>query len=229
MNKPYRTSPLESAIAELKPAWAEINQMRVPLRFADNDAAMWQKLGLSDLSFLPRFGLKGPAAAEWFVSQGITPPAGVNRWDELENGGIIARLGSSEFFVEDGPNGNTVSGLRTALGRGAAGVAPVFRQDAALALTGSEVNSLLVQVCNVNFNAFGMDDRLVVMTSMAGVSVLVMRNLSDGVPLYRIWCDGTFGPYLWKTLLQISEELGGAAIGLNSLFPDAAKLKALSL
>lgn len=204
--------------------------MRVPLRFADNDTAIRQKLGLSDLSFLSRFGLKGPAAAEWLASQGVTPPSGVvNRWDELENGGIIARLGSSEFFVEDRPNGNTVAGLRTALGRGVPGVAPVFRQDAALALTGSEVGSLLVQVCNVDFNAFGMDDRLVVMTSMTGVSVLVVRNLSDGVPLYRIWCDGTFGPYLWKTLLQVSEELGGAAIGLNSWFPEAAKLKALSL
>lgn len=229
MNKPYRSSPLESVIAQLKPAWGEINQMRVPLRFAGNEAAARQKLGLSDLSFLQRFGLKGPAAAGWLASQGVTPPEGVNRWDELQGGGIIARLGSSEFFVEDGLDGNTVARLKAELGRGAPGVAPVFRQDAALALAGSEVGLLLVETCNVNFNAFGMGERLVVMTSMTGVSVLVIRNLSDGVPLYRIWCDGTFGPYLWKTLLQVAEELGGAAIGLNSLFPETAKLKALSV
>lgn len=228
MENAYRTSPLHSVIETLNPVWAEINQMRVPLRFAADEGAARQRLGLSDLSFLRRFGLKGPAAAEWLRSQGVTPPAKVNHWDELEYGGIIVRLATSEFFVEDGLEGGIVERLRAALGRGLPGVAPVFRQDAALAITGHEVNSLLVQTCNVNFNGFGMDERLVVMTSMVGVSVLVIRSLREGVPFYRIWCDGTFGPYLWTTLLQISEELGGTAIGVSSLFPETVRLGAFS-
>ena len=144
MSNPYRTSPLENVIATLKPVSTEVNEMRVPLVIGD-EAGVHNKLGVADLSFLQRFGLKGPMAAEWLLSRGITPPAAINAWDELAGGGIIARLGSSEFFVEDAFNGEMVAELRDALGRGAPGVAPVFRQDVALAVTGSEVNFLLVQ------------------------------------------------------------------------------------
>lgn len=224
-----RTSPLHSAHEALNPVWITLNDMPVPLQFSTADDAARQKLGLGDLSFLPRFGLKGLGAGEWLRSHGVMPPAEINHWDEIEQGGLVARLASSEFLVEDGLEGTTVARLAAELGRGIPGVTPVFRQDASLAITGNEINSLLVQTCNVNFNSFPMDERRLVMTSMTGISVLVIRKLSDGVPLYRIWCDGTFGACLWKTLLQVSQELGGAAIGINSLFPDLAKLKALSL
>jgi sarcosine oxidase subunit gamma len=62
------------------------------------------------------------------------------------------------------------------------------------------------------------------MTSMVGVSVLVLWYRLQAQPYYRIWCDGTFGPYLWETLAEIAGELGGGAIGLESLFPDAVGL-----
>lgn len=221
MNAAYRTSPLYSVIAPLKPAWVEVNRMRIPLRFSDNERTVMEKLALCDLSFLSRFGVKGPGAADWLKSQGVTPPADINHWDELENG-VIVRLGSTEFFIEDGLGGSTAVRLKAALDRGLPGVTPVLRQDAALAVTGCEINSLLVQTCNVNFNGFGSDDRLAIMTSMVGVSVLVVRKSNSGIPFYRIWCDGTFGPYLWETLLEIAQELGGAAIGLGTLFPQAA-------
>ena len=38
---------------------------------------------------------------------------------------------------------------------------------------------------------------------------------------YRIWCDGTYGAYLWDTLLEIAIELGGGAVGLTAVWPDA--------
>jgi sarcosine oxidase subunit gamma len=58
------------------------------------------------------------------------------------------------------------------------------------------------------------------MTSMAGVSVTMARWLRGDMPLYRIWCDGSFGPYLWKTLLEVARDLGGGAIGVAALFPE---------
>jgi sarcosine oxidase subunit gamma len=58
------------------------------------------------------------------------------------------------------------------------------------------------------------------MTSMVGVSVLVLWHEQQGRPLFRIWCDGTFGPYLWQTLLEIAREAGGGAVGFSALFPD---------
>jgi sarcosine oxidase subunit gamma len=224
-----RSSPLHSAHVALNPLWITINHMPVPLQFAPHEEDVRQKLGLADVSFLSRFGVKGPAAGEWLRSQGVAPPSEINHWDDIEQGGLVARLARSEFLVEDGLEGVTAARLAAELGRGLPGVTPVFRQDASIVITGKEINSLLVQTCNVNFNSFPLEERRLVMTSMTGISVLVIRKLSDGVPLYRIWCDGTFGACLWKTLLQVSQELGGAAIGINSLYPDLAKLKALSL
>jgi len=116
-------------------------------------------------------------------------------------------------------DGTSVQRLSAAL-LPAPGVYPVTRQDAALVLTGMSVNELLVQTCNVDFQAWRLEQRTVVMTSMVGVSVLILWYPLKHESCYRIWCDGTFGPYLWETLLEIARELGGGAIGLESLFPD---------
>jgi sarcosine oxidase subunit gamma len=56
---------------------------------------------------------------------------------------------------------------------------------------------------------------------MAGVSVLVLWQQTDAGLCYRIWCDSTFGPYLWETLLEIAGEMGGRAAGLKVVFPSA--------
>ena len=55
-------------------------------------------------------------------------------------------------------------------------------------------------------------------------AVLVLWEQGQAGPLLRIWCDGTFGPYLWETLLDIAREEGGRAVGLRKLFPEAGSL-----
>jgi sarcosine oxidase subunit gamma len=34
---------------------------------------------------------------------------------------------------------------------------------------------------------------------------------------YRIWCDGTYGVYLWATLVGVARDLGGGPVGLGAL------------
>jgi len=119
--------------------------------------------------------------------------------------------------------GTNVERLSAAL-RPAPGIYPVTRQDAAVVLTGASANELLVQTCNIDFQAWRLEQQTVVMTSMVGVSILVLWYPLEAQRCYRIWCDGTFGPYLWETLLEIVRELGGGAIGLERLFPEVAGL-----
>jgi sarcosine oxidase subunit gamma len=104
-------------------------------------------------------------------------------------------------------------------------VYPVIRQDAGIALVGRRVNELLVQTCNVNFQELDSESRTVVMTMMAGVAVLVIRQDHQNLPGFRIWCDPTYAPYLWETLTGIAAELGGGAIGTGGLLSQAAKLE----
>ena len=166
-------------------------------------------------------GVKGPQAEQWLRSHSVDVPKDVNAWVCGADGVLVSRLARSEFFLEDRFGGAAVERLRQTLQPGP-GVYPVTREDAALVLAGEAATDLLVQTCNVDFQAWAPDQQTVVMTSMAGVSVLVLWHPLDGKRCYRIWCDGTVGPYLWETLLAIARELGGAAVGLQSLFPQLA-------
>jgi sarcosine oxidase subunit gamma len=213
-----RRSPLHAELEKLRPVWGNVGNMPVPARFEQESAAL--PVLLSDVSCLARAGLKGPQAAAWLGGLRVAVPEAINTWQVLPGEGLVARLGATEFLIEDGIHGQVVAGIKLTLRPGIAGVYPVLRQDAALVLTGERVNELLLETCSVNFLGFACDERRVIMTSMVGVSVTIVRWLRDGVPLYRIWCDGSFGPYLWATLLEVARDLGGGAVGVSTLFPE---------
>jgi sarcosine oxidase, subunit gamma len=213
-----RRSPLHDCLLAENPQWADRHGMHAAMELPGDH--LTPAIMLADASCLPRMGVKGAQAETWLRDLDAGVPAGVNTWVRTPEGVLVARLGRSEFFLEDSLGGTTVERWRAALAP-APGLYPVLRQDAALVLAGHRLNDLLVQTCNVNFKAHAPSDRTVVMTSMTGVSVLALwEDLSAG-PVLRIWCDGTFGPYLWETLLGIAREEGGAAVGLRKLFANA--------
>lgn len=212
-----RTSPVHEQLMALQPQWEDRSGMRVAMWCAPDDAAKLDAVAIADLSYLRRCGLKGPGAHEWLQRNGIEASPDPNTWMPLPGGGLMARLGRSEFFLEDGPHGSEVVRLRQGLGTGAPGVVPVVRQDAAFAIAGARVNDLLVQTCNVNFLAFGPEEKVAVMTQMIGVSVLAIRTAHQPLPCYRLWCDPTFAPYFWETFSGIAAELGGGIIGAGTV------------
>jgi sarcosine oxidase, subunit gamma len=197
-----RETALAALHTSLEPSWTTINGMRVPARFESEGDV--RDLAIADLSYFAKAGLKGPRAAGWLTERGIAVPPRANTW----TGDLIARLGESEFFLE----GDVARKVAEASSQG---FYPVPRQDTAIALSGKRVNEVLLQICSVDFAALDRD--VLVMTSMADVVVLVIPQQRDGVPLTRIWADPTFGPYLWETLLEIVQELGGGPAGLESL------------
>jgi sarcosine oxidase subunit gamma len=73
------------------------------------------------------------------------------------------------------------------------------------------VHAVLAEVCSFDFAALSLEDRPVVMTSMIGVSVLIVPRDGAGGRRYRIWCDPSFGPYVWGTLRAVVAECGGTA------------------
>lgn len=174
-----------------------------------------------------RLGLKGPGAADWLATQGIRLPTLPNTW--IARGGVVAdledaadaedffvaRLGASEFFLEERAFGQTLSGLAQALRAPPRGVYPVLREDCALVLSGDAAHDLLAQVCNIDFASLDVGSRPVIMTLMIGVSVLVVPQTTAGARRrYRIWCDPTFGGYLGETLAALVVENGGTQSGV---------------
>ena len=211
-----RFSPIHDSLQQLNGSWRHLNGMPALFSLTKDQANMAQ-LGIADLSFLTRCGIKGLGAAAWLSSQEISVPARPNTWCPLPMGGIVARLGANEFLIEDSLPSNVASWLIAVGQQFPAKVYPLLRQDAAIALCGAATNELLLQTCNINFRALSLAEHPVVMTSMVGVPVIVIPGERAGQPFYRIWCDGTWGIYLWETLLAIAEELGGGAIGAELL------------
>lgn len=173
-----------------------------------------------------RLGLKGPRAAEWLAANGIVVPTAPNTWTHSEeasaaDGLLVARLGTTEFFLEDGMAGTALKRISPSLDEHPPGVYPVLREDWAFHLGGERVHEVLAQVCNVNFAALPLDCRPLIMTLMIGVAVLVVPQSGAGGQggaverRYRIWCDPTFGPYLGESLGAVVIECGGRYTGVS--------------
>ena len=185
---------------------------------------IYSPLRIIDLSSLNRFGVKGAGAANWLTEQGIALPERPNSWLPLSQGGsqggLVARLGLSEFLIEDDGTGQTAWNLNQQLNQSQsfpAKVYPVLRQDFAIALWGDAVYDLLAQTCSINVRALVQAEQPVVITSMIGVAVTLIPDERASQPFYRLWCDRTFSDYVRRTLLDIITELDGGIADSDSL------------
>ncbi len=222
MTTASRQSPMHDALEHLHPRWGQVNGMSAVASFADpqHESALCRTLALADVSALPRTLLKGPQAAAWIQRQGLSVPPKIYAHEAIPGGGLLIRTGAAEFFAEGAVSGDAVERLA---GEGATlpdGVYSFPRQDAAMLLSGEKSFDVLAQTCGYNFRQPEMD---FIMSRIAGVSCSILREDRDRAPLFHIWCDASYGTYLWETLLEISREAGGDAVGMSCFFPTAIK------
>jgi sarcosine oxidase, subunit gamma len=214
-----RRSPVHDQLALLEPTWVELEGMQVAAQLGRELGTL--KARIADVSCLKRMGVKGPGAAAWLEAQQLADLPGVNQWLRTSDGLWLARLGRSEFLLEDALGGRRVETLRGLVPL-PDGVYPVLRQDAAFALEGEGVPRLLQETCSVDFAAFTPEEPRVVLTQLAGVSVIVFWEPHGNARRYRVYTDASLGPYLFSTLVSLAKAHGGGASGFYELFPDAA-------
>jgi sarcosine oxidase subunit gamma len=238
-DSPTRLSPVHDLLEELQPCWGSLEGMPVALTYGgrtlEQERDVAGTLGLCDVSALPRLVVKGPGAESFLKERAVadTLPADILGVLPLRSGGLIARTGSSEFFLEDAPSDGRSCDLVVPLSESLRnspepGVYPALRQDASFLLSGDRAPAVLLQTCGFDFSVRQVDraaspgpDRTMplVMTGVAGVSTWVLRRTLIPHRVYQLWADGTYGPYLWETLLQVAREFGGTAVGLSAFFP----------
>jgi sarcosine oxidase, subunit gamma len=163
---------------------------------------------LQQVTNLARIGLKGPNAAAWLQQQGIAIPERANSWcltSEYEQD-INVRLGASEFLLEQ-TDGHALRKLNAELATYVPGVYPVLREDRAFVLAGEGADDVLAQMCNVNFAALRAEAREAIMTLMIGVAVTVVPQGNAAHRRYRIWCDPSYGDYLWSSLQDVAQPI----------------------
>ncbi|MBU0604343.1 MAG: methylglutamate dehydrogenase [Gammaproteobacteria bacterium] len=215
MNAPIRISPLFDVQAPLGPKWSHVDAMQTPASFGSADGAKLALAGIGDVSFRRRAGVKGPGAAAALAELGIATPERPNSFLRMACGTLVARMGRTEFMVEDAAGGTRTAQMHAQTP--GAGVYPVPRFDAALVVTGERAIELFRQSCAFDFSSLVLPEQPLVMTSMVGVGVTVVAIDDPSGPYYRVWCDGTYGGYLWATLVEVASDLGGGAVGLEAL------------
>ncbi|MEP7242855.1 MAG: hypothetical protein ABI885_04135 [Gammaproteobacteria bacterium] len=163
-----------------------------------------------------RVGCKGPGAPAWLEKHGITVPDAPNRYAIDSSGVLSARLATSEFLIEATNDGaaSVVEPVRRALEYAdfPQGVYPVLRQDFVLEISGAEAAGLFNQTCAVDLEPVARQstaaDGPVIMTSMIGVSVvLVCQQLSEG-RRFSVWSDPSYSAYFHSQLLAIVTDRG---------------------
>jgi sarcosine oxidase subunit gamma len=216
VKKIIETSPVAHAQSRESAKWEVINGMDTAVEFASAaiENARKKLLGVADVSCLARYGVKGPNATQWLVDRGVAIPTNPNAWTLCEQKTLVLRLGSSEFLIEDQLGGSVCSRLASDTAR-VPSVYKVPRADAAFIISGNETLNLFSELCSLDLREKSLASKDVIMTQVAGISATVMRQVLSGETVYRVWCDGTYGPYMWEVLTEIATELGGGAVGLT--------------
>lgn len=209
-------SPVAHAQANGHAQWTIINGMDTVISYADSnfEAARKEVLGIADVSCLARYGVKGPKAEQWLADRGVAIPTKPNAWVISEQKTLLLRLGSSEFLVEDQLGGTVCSSLFKEIARSDS-VYKVPRADAAFIISGSQTLNLFSELCSLDLCEKSFADHDVILTQFAEISATVIRQTLNKKPIYRVWCDGTYGSYMWEVLLEIAVELGGGAVGIS--------------
>jgi len=172
-------------------------------------------LGVADVTHFKRFGVKGAKAAEWLLVQGVTLPELNNSWLDTNAASLIMRLGSSEFMIES-QSAETLPTLSNSDQFAISGVYKVQRADAAFIISGHQTLNLLSELCTLDLAGEASSENKLLMTQIAGISAILLKQSINNKDAYRIWCDGTYGHYMQETLLEIATELGGGAFEFDT-------------
>lgn len=214
-----RRSPVHDWLEARGAQWGRAGDASLALHFGspEDESAALRVLALCDLSFLPRLGIKGAAAAEWLRQQQIDVPAETYHTLPLADGGWIVRLGTGDFLLEGGVANDVLPRLSAALDS-AAGVYRVERHDATFLLAGARATGVLAQVCSIDFQEAA--PRRLLLTRAAGVNCGILPDSLGEVSLYRLGVDCTYAVYFWETLAEIAAEGGGRIVGAACLYPE---------
>lgn len=215
-----RLSPVYDQLQQLTARWATVGDMPVALDFGnpESERSKAEHLGLCDVSWRTTATLKGAGVAEFLASKNFPVPQEVLEVNAIEQGGIVARTGAREFFLEDGIVASAVPQLLSQI-NGAENCTPVLRQDASFLISGTLAPKVLMQTCGYDFRR---PHGRIVMTRVAGVSSWILHRFIEGINVFQLWADGSFGVYLWKELHEIVSELGGSIVGSSVFFPQLA-------
>jgi sarcosine oxidase subunit gamma len=227
-DKQKRQSFVYSKLVDLGARFLSKNGALVAIDYGDPaaDLALAHRLGLADLSPLPRTGFKGQGAVEWLAEQSIVVGPDSNRGYRQFGGVMALRLAPTEVMVVDSVEGEgrLIAGLDAAWRWGEERPRrpigyPMPRADSHcwFAVTGTHAAEMFAKLCGVDLRAHRFPDGMIAQTSIARMSGIILRRDFRDTHAFYLLADSASAEYLWDCLYDAMGEFDGGAIGLAAL------------
>ena len=223
-----RRSFVARRLAAAGARFGDLEGAAVALDFGDAaaEAETARRLGLADLSPLPRAGFKGAGTADWLAKQGLEVPAESNRAARQPGGELAARLAPGEVLILGDLDGQ--GGLPGRLETAWAGAPlppesprgfPVPRRDshAWFLVGGGQSAAMFAKLCAVDLRPGKFPDLSIAQTSVARLSAIVIRDDRPGTLAYHLLADSASAAYLWDCLIDAMAEFDGRPVGLAAV------------
>lgn len=222
-----RRSFVYRKLVEAGARFREGNDAAVAMDFGspEGESATLRRMGLVDLSPLPRIGFKGAGTADWLAAQGVAVPRESNRAERQADGGLAPRLAPGEVWVlsglndEDRPDALLAAWNAEPLPPETPRGFPLPRGEthAWFRITGSESAAMFAKVGGVDLRPAKFPDGGIAQTSVARLNCVIVRDDLGDTLAFHLLCDSASAMYLWGCLLDAMAEFEGAPIGLTAL------------
>ena len=218
-----RRSPVYARLVAAGAAFEERHGAAIARTFGErsDERTAARRLGLADLSPLPRIGFKGRGAIPWLKSRNVAIEPSPNRaWRQADGGIAIARSGAETLILGDLRAESVLcSELEAATDAFEARAYAVPRYDGMFwfVLTGAQAAACLAKLCGVDLRPERFGDGSVAQTSVARTSAVVARVDLGADVAYHLLGDSASAEYLWDVLLDAMREFGGAPVGIAAV------------
>ncbi len=218
-----RRSPVYSRLIAAGALFEERHGAAVALAVGEpaDERIAARRLGLADLSPLPRIGFKGRGTIRWLQSRNVTIEPVPNRaWRQPDGAIAIARSGAEALILGDlRANSVLCSELEAASDAFEARAYAIPRYDGMFwfLLTGTHAAACLAKLCGVDMRPERFIDGSVAQTSVARMSAVVVRMDLGATVAYHLLGDSASAEYLWDVLIDAMREFAGAPVGLAAV------------
>jgi len=211
-----RRSPVYPRLQTAGARFVEIGDTLVASAYPDTPPP---RLGLVDLSPLPRTGVKGPGAWSWLREQGWPVPEGNNASLATAEGDHVLRLSDREALLAAHPTGpgDAISRLEGAIPGEGVWHAPRRDSHCAFLLRGNDAPACLAKVCGIDFRSQHFPQGAIAQTSVARLNSVVCRIPLDDTPSFLLLADIASAIWFWDNLLDAMDEFGGGPLGVNEI------------
>ena len=216
----HRRTPLYRALNAEGAPWAALPDAAIADR-PDQDGAA-ARLGIADLTPLPRLGFKGRGTVQAMRSRGISLEGVANRAFAQADGSLCLVLAASEVVLLSNPAGDgsrladLEQGYRIEDGEG---TYPVPRRDASawFAVTGSMAPEMFSKLCGIDLRPHRFENLMIAQTSVARLNAVVVRADLGRVLAFHVLADSASAAYFLECIRDAAQEFDGRLVGVSAL------------